>query len=436
MIHELPKILFIIALLLASFFWGLSTNVFKIPPYSFLKESAIGLIHIANSTPWFTHWYYQKSKQDHVLAFLNPDLAQSGLNKIVVVDKNNKLAVKIIDLNGELVHRWELDWFSLWPDAAHLESFEKPKSPPGTHIHGAQILGNGDLLFNFEHLGLMRVDACGNPVWRLPYRTHHSIEGDGRGNFWVPAQKYHFGFSENYPNLKAPRFVDPLIVKVSPQGEIISEFSLLDVLQENQLQGLLYQSTFFNFDKSVDEDFLHLNDVEMFPEYLEEGFFKRGDLLISLRDVNAILVIEEKTLRVKYSSIGKYLRQHDPDFIDGNRFSVFDNNDLGSPGKGKFSRIFIEDARNGEREIVFSGSEEQPFYSQIMGKHQWLDNGNLLISESMSGRAFEITPKGEVVWDYYNLVNKKQVGILEEAERLPEKFDLAFFEAAQLRCQK
>ncbi len=434
--QHLPKILFIASLLIASFFWGLSTHVFKIFPYNFLTESAIGLIHTANSTPWFTHWFYQKSKQSHALALSNSDLAQPGLNKIVIVDKDEQLAVNIVDLNGALIHQWKIDWFTLWPDASHLESFEKPKSAPGTHIHGATILDDGDLLFNFEHLGLMRIDACGNPVWRLPYRTHHSIERDEQGNFWVPAQKYYFKSSKTHPHLKAPRFVDPLVINVSPQGELLREFSLLDVLQENQLQGLLYQSTFHNFDLSVDEDFLHLNDVELFPEHLSEDFFKHGDILLSLRNINTVMVLEAETLKVKYQSTGKYVRQHDPDFIDGNRFSVFDNNDLGAPGKGKFSKIVIEDARNGEREIVFTGSEQQPFYSQIMGKHQWLDNGNLLISESMSGRAFEITRQGQIVWDYYNLVKKKQVGILEEAERLPPNFDAAFFEQARARCQK
>jgi len=54
----------------------------------------------------------------------------------------------------------------------------------------------------------------------------------------------------------------------------------------------------------------------------------------------------------------------------------------------------------------------------------------------MSGRAFEITRQGQIVWDYYNLVKKKQVGILEEAERLSPNFDAAFFEQARARCQR
>lgn len=434
MMQQLPKILFVMSLLVASFFWGLSTHIFKVFPYNFLMESAIGLVHAGYNTPWLSQWYYQDSTQEQHLAVSNPTRAQKGLNKLVVVDKDKQLAVKVVDVNAQLVHQWKIDWFTLWPDATHLHDIEKPKSRPGTHIHGAEILANGDLLFNFEHLGLMRIDACGNPVWRLPYQTHHSIYQDTDGSFWVAAQKNHYKTRKEYPNFKGPYYVEPMVIQVSPEGKVLQEFSLFDVLQRNHLEGLLYLSTIDNLDVSSTGDFLHLNDVEVFPEYMLEDFFNHGDILLSLRNINTVMVLESETLKVKYLSTGKYLRQHDPDFIDGNRFSVYDNNNQGKPGKTQRSKIIIENARTNTLEVVFEGSEQQPFYSQIMGKHQWLANGNLFISESMRGRAFEITPQNEVVWDYYNLIEKGKVGLLEEAERLPSQFTREFFEKARSNC--
>ena len=35
-----------------------------------------------------------------------------------------------------------------------------------------------------------------------------------------------------------------------------------------------------------------------------------------------------------------------------------------------------------------------------MGGVQRLANGNTLICESLHGRVFEVTPEGEIVWDY------------------------------------
>ena len=37
-----------------------------------------------------------------------------------------------------------------------------------------------------------------------------------------------------------------------------------------------------------------------------------------------------------------------------------------------------------------------------MGGNQRLPNGNTLITESCSGRVFEITKDGRIVWEFYN----------------------------------
>ena len=67
-----------------------------------------------------------------------------------------------------------------------------------------------------------------------------------------------------------------------------------------------------------------------------------------------------------------------------------------------------------------------PFYTDIMGKHQWLPNGNLLITESRQGRAFEINPQGEVVWEYMNYVDRRVVDLVEEVQRLPPEYERLF----------
>ena len=42
----------------------------------------------------------------------------------------------------------------------------------------------------------------------------------------------------------------------------------------------------------------------------------------------------------------------------------------------------------------------RPFYSAVMGGAQGLANGNVLITDSMAGRAIEVTREGEIVWEY------------------------------------
>ena len=98
------------------------------------------------------------------------------------------------------------------------------------------------------------------------------------------------------------------------------------------------------------------------------------------------------------------------------------------------SRIIRIDARDGSVATTFAGSAEIPFFTNIMGKHQNLDNGNLLISESLGGRAFEVTSEGRLVWEYINTVEDGVVGVISDAQRLGPAFDRPFFVAIQAAC--
>ena len=351
-----------------------------------------------------------------------------------MVGKNNTLLVSVVDLQGKQVHQWDIDWFELWGNAPHLQSIEQPKSKPGTHIHGAHILNNGDLVFNFEGLGLMRINACGNEVWKLPYRTHHSIYENSDQTLWVAGQINYFNDHPEDKTFKGPYLVEPTILQISPSGKILQEISLFTVLKNNDLTGLLHLSSSDNLDTSVSEDFLHLNDIEIFQENLTQGTFDKGDILVSLRNINTLLVLDEQTLQVKYQITGAFLRQHDPDFIDGNTISVYDNNNLGGKGKNGSSRIVLINAEDNTLDVIYKGKKNQAFYSQIMGKHQWLKNGNLLITESMAGRAFEINPSKEIVWEFFNTIKPGWIGIIEEAERLPLEYNEDFFKEALDQC--
>jgi len=178
-------------------------------------------------------------------------------------------------------------------------------------------------------------------------------------------------------------------------------------------------------------DTLHLNDVEVFPATMAPGFFKPGDVMISLRNIHTVLVFDPATEEVLYRHSGGVVGQHDPDFIDGNRISVFDNAVAWGKDAVRESRIIIlsPGEEDSETEVYLQGSDAFPFYTDVMGKHQWLANGNLLVTESTRGRAFEIDADGEIVWQHVNLLDDQGlVGLVDEAQRLPPKFDQAFFE--------
>ena len=380
-------------------------------------------------------WYYKALDPPYPAPITHRAGAQAGLNLVTRLGRDAALAAEILDMDGQVLQRWDVDWFTVWPDATHLPPHVVPRRRMETHVHGAVVMSNGDLVFNYEHLGLVRLNRESEVVWRLPYQTHHSVTMDERGHLWVCGQRERSEPDAALP-LRVPVYDEYTIVEVSPEGRILEEWVLSDLLRQNGREGLYYMGPPLAH-LLVRDDLLHLNDVEPFPSTMAEGFFKHGDVMVSLRNVNTVLVFNRETGMITYVAEGMFIRQHDADFIDGQRFSVFDNNprshlhplaalDGSPPDPADRSRIVIVTAPGQEQQEYLAGGPSFPFYSPIMGKHQWLANGNLLVTESTGGRAFEVNARGEMVWEYYNFIDEGTVAVVEEVQRLPLRYASLF----------
>jgi hypothetical protein len=362
-----------------------------------------------------------KAKNAHQEIVFDTPRACEGLNLVTRMSAEGAVLANVMDMDGKNLHQWTVDWFKIWPDAKHLPDNLVPQSRPGTMIDGAVLLENGNLVFNFEYLGLVCLDFEGNVVWRLPYLTHHSVSKADDGNLWVCGQINHTKPTERIPNLTLPSREDTLL-EVTPDGKIKHEWSIVDLLRKNGKDGLLYMRDGGRESPTVNGGSFHLNDVEPFPSRLKEGFFKKGDVLVSLRNVNTVFVFNRNDDKIKYLRTGPFVWQHDPDFVDGDKISVFDNH----PVDRSQSRILIISAPDQKVTVFYEGTAEHPFYTEILGKHQWLPNGNLLITEARHGRAFEIDRKGKIVWEYNNYVDEERVGLVTQATRLPPSYALLF----------
>jgi hypothetical protein len=140
--------------------------------------------------------------------------------------------------------------------------------------------------------------------------------------------------------------------------------------------------------------------------------------MVSLRNINAILIFDPTNLKVRHVIIGPFVRQHDPDFIDGWTISIFDNNNVGKEQRRGSSRIVLYSLRDGASKVMFAGSPQLPFYTYVMGKHEYLANGNLLMTEPTRGRAIEVNRAGQLVFEYNNRFDSRWVGVLDEAQRI------------------
>jgi outer membrane protein assembly factor BamB len=84
--------------------------------------------------------------------------------------------------------------------------------------------------------------------------------------------------------------------------------------------------------------------------------------------------------------------------LDNGNMLLFDNNREGL----RRSAVLEFDPLTGK--VLWSYKERDPdvFFSKSCGSVQRLANGNTLITESDYGRAFELTPDKEIVWEYHN----------------------------------
>jgi len=398
--------------------YGVIAGMWRLFPYAIFASAVRGFEELReDESATGRSWYYRPVRPPYLPRIANTGRAQPGSNLVTEI-LADALSVKIMDLDGKTLHRWTIDWFKIWPDARHVPERLMPQSRPGTQVNGAALLEHGDLVFNFEHLGLVRLDRNGGVVWRLPYQTHHSVHRDDDGKLWVCGQKEHREPMAAFPNL-VPPFVEDTLLIVTPDGRIDREWSVPELLRANGRQGLLCLANLDNFSTAVSGDVTHLNHVEPFPSGLVGAFFQPGDVLVSLRNINTVFVFDSRTDAIKFVCTGLFVRQHDPHFVDGNTISVLDNNNVGTSGNHAQSRIVLVSAPDQSVKTYFTGTPEHPFFTPILGRHQWLPNGNLLITDSCSGRAFEIDRHLELVWWYVNYVEEGVVGAIEQVERIP-----------------
>lgn len=430
-----PRLAFFGALLFFAFVYGYLTKSRGLPPARFIATAKQGWSDLKERMNIEKPWYYIPTGLTRKTVVHDADAVSPGLTLIGAIGADGHLFARIIDRDGQIINEWNLDWFDIWPHATHLAKDLLPKSAPGTFLHGMLLTEDGGLIFNYEGLGMVRVDACGKVVWRLPERTHHSLFRDDDGDIWSPLVVSHPKAVKKWRYYN-PSWDEFFIIKVSPDGKVLFRKSVYDLMRENDLLGMLYMAPPGHWGPEMHGDALHLNDVEVFSAKMTPGFFQPGDIMISLRNINSIVVFESKSLKVKYVSAGHYIRQHDPDFVDGNTISVFDNHDLGEREDGIQSRIVLESVPSGKTKIAFQGTRELPFYTDIMGREQWLPNGNLLVLEARNGRILEIDPTGRLVWEYNNIVQPGLLAALSDVVRLSPEMTADRLRQLRAACQE
>jgi Arylsulfotransferase (ASST) len=351
-------------------------------------------------------------------------------------EESNEL--RLIRHNGDPVARWPVRFSEIFPAPSHMSA------PPATDwnidLHGALALPDGSVVFNFEFGGLVKLDRCGDIVWTLPRETHHSVERDEGGGFWVPGRRQISSEqSSPFPPFESP-FAEDTVLKVSEDGAVLKEISVPKLFYANGLEALL-TATGHSFTKGMewDHEILHLNKVDVLTSDIADDFlvFKNGDLALSIYHLNIVLIVDPEKEGVKWWQVGPWLRQHDAEFVSGGKLVVFNNNTYTSAldqqaALSRMSNILEMDPVTRKHKILFGEKSDQDLLSVHRAKVDVTRSGGLIITEFEGGRAIETDNQGNVIWEYLNRYDSDEVAEITEARVYPA----TYFNVSDWSCLK
>jgi Arylsulfotransferase (ASST) len=126
-----------------------------------------------------------------------------------------------------------------------------------------------------------------------------------------------------------------------------------------------------------------------------------GNLVVSFRNISTVVMIERTTGQVVWTLGSPPLaQQHAPLPLPNGSVLLFDNGAHRRDHPGTFSRVLEVDPCTSTIAWEYTDPSLFGFFSPYLGNAQRLTNGNTLICEGCQGRIFEVTPSGDVVWEF------------------------------------
>ena len=335
--------------------------------------------------------------------------------------------VHLIDENGEALHEWDFSFEEAWPGQTHIISVV-PITDKYAYARDAHVYENGDILVMVTiggttpwGIGLIKLDKDSNILWTYDGYANNDFHVTRDGRIFVVEHD----IREDKPDVDVDVFVPFLednIVEIGQDGKPIKRISLIDAAIEAG-----YQAWFMQFENDGKGDPTHSNSIEDIPEdHPSIEWLKRGYLVVSVRNLNSLVVLDPESGKVIKIIEVRARMQHDIDYLPNRHFMLFDNQG-DFEGEG-YTRVieFEPDTQN----IVWSyngGDGEEELQSQFWGETQRMDIGTTMITYGEKGEIREVDADGNIVWRYIapftNVVEgKERVASMTHAEKLPASY--------------
>jgi hypothetical protein len=333
-------------------------------------------------------------------------------------------AAYLLGMDGRIVHRWRLPGFRVF-QARLLPSgnllvlctdatlppppqtpFAQPPPPFAQHVR--RIGGNA------THL--REVDWDGGLAWE--YRNeaiHHDFVRLANGNTlvaeWVElpaelARRVRGGARR--PREKFPPLISDDVVEIDASGAEVGRLHLWQLLDPVRDPICPLEQRW---------EWTHLNSLALMPD---------GDLLFSCRSNSRVGIVERPggKLRWKFGA-PQVVHQHHATAVGDGNVQLFDNgmHRVGLP----FSRVVEVNPADSSVVWEYTGEPPEQFFSGHISGAERQPNGNVLICEGTSGRVFEVTRRGETVWEWVTpfatLIQGRNRPWIFRAYRYPPDFE-------------
>ena len=372
----------------------------------------------------------------------DPDRAWNGYT---VLSPLAAQSVLVIDMNGNVVKRWE--------------GFNNAAGGPARVLPGGFVMAaSGARPPHQESLELVERDFAGAVVWRFS-RGEQIKTGEG-ATIWS-ARQHHDWQRETLPagyfspealpateggntlilthadrtqaNVADVPLEDDRLVEVSWGGDIVWEWAASDHIDElgfaADARKAIKAAGSFSAARGT-FDWLHMNSATYVGpnRWFDQGDkrFAPNNVIISSREASLLAIVgrdgsivwrlgpdfsASSQLRAISQIVGQHHAHLIPKGLPGaGNLLVFDNggasgygfaNPVAPDGRGAFARATsrVLEIDPVTLELVWSYSNPR-FYSSNISSAQRLPNGNTLITAGAGGRMFEVTRDGTIVWEY------------------------------------
>lgn len=381
-------------------------------------------------------WFPARGPQSGVTAAV-PERMMPGAT---LYTSGEPTLARLISPEGEVLHEWSRPFSEMLAEDAPIGN---PRPDDFVYFRNAHLYPNGDLVVVVEGNGdtpygyaVAKLDRDSELLWIYYGGAHHDLAVDDEGRIYTLTHEVVQHRIQGFGNL-ADAWLEDYLVVLSPEGEEELKLPLTEMVAASPYRHLLHTVAAYSVG-----DPLHSNTVNLIgPEAAANmPFAEAGQVMLSFRELNAIGVVDPAQGELVWAKRGPWIGQHDPDPLPNGNILLFDNYGHYALPEG-ISRVIEFDPLTMEIVWRYAGTPERPLDSTIRSEQQRLANGNTLIVESNAGRVLEVTPEGELVWEFHNparrgVEEEEHVAIVASARRVDlETLEPAFLARLPLSPQ-